>query len=44
MKEIRTNETLIRVHSPEITKEKSARRMRSIKKAAEKMLKNKKGI
>lgn len=43
MKELKTDAYIVRIHSPEITKEKADRQMKQIKKAAEKLLKAKKG-
>ena len=40
MKEIKTNDYLIRIYFPEITKEETARRMKNIQKEAEKLLKS----
>lgn len=41
MKEIKTDSFIIRVHSPNITKENTSRQMRQIQKSAEKLLKSK---
>ena len=41
MKEIITDNFIIRVHTPEITAEKAAFQMKLIKKAAEELLKSK---
>lgn len=43
MKEIKTDSCLIRIYSPEVTKEKAAHRSKRICKAAEKILKTYKG-
>ena len=40
MKEIKTNDYLIRIYFPEITKEETARRMKHIQKEAENLLKS----
>ena len=40
MKEFRTDNCIVRVHSPEITKEEAIRQMKQIQKAAEKLLKS----
>ena len=39
MKEIKTDSCVIRIYSPEVTKEKAAHRMKQIGTAAEKLLK-----
>lgn len=38
MKEIKTDSSIVRIYSPEITKEKAARQTKRMKKAAEKMM------
>lgn len=44
MKEFKTDGCIVRIHSPEITKEKAERQMKQIKKAAEKLLKSRERI
>ena len=43
MKEFKTDGCIVRVHSPEITKEKADRQTKRIQKAAEKLLKSREG-